>query len=332
MKDLNDITYFVAVVRHRGFSTAARALGVPKSLLSKHVANLERELGVRLLERSTRTLRVTEIGQRFFDHCEQALASVETAEAVAASAQTEPKGTVRLACPNGFAPMVAQLMPSFHQRFPKVQVLIAVSNRRVDLMAEQIDIALRARAEIDMDAGLVVRRLGAARRYLVASPGLLAQLGPIAVEELAQLPTLSMNSEHATDRWTLVQPDGTATEIVHRPILGCDDFTVLERAAIEGVGIALLPEHMCRRAIQIGLLAPVLPEWSAIETIAHLVFPTRQGMLPAVRSLIEHLAQHLPTIMALCSEPEAAPRPSAHDIALPAGNAASRRAHGRHPD
>ena len=118
-----------------------------------------------------------------------------------------------------------------------------------------------------------------------------------------------MNSEHGTDRWPLVHQSGTAIEIVHQPVLGCDDFMVLERAAIEGIGIALLPEHMCNRAIQLGLLAPVLPEWTAIETIAHLVFPTRQGMLPAVRSLIEHLAQHLPAIMARCSEPEAAPRP-----------------------
>ncbi|OLP58756.1 LysR family transcriptional regulator [Xaviernesmea oryzae] len=308
MRDLNDIAYFAAVARHQGFSAAARALNVPKSLLSKHIAALEQELGVRLLERSTRMLRVTEVGQRFLDHCEQALANVETAQAVAVAAQLEPQGTVRLACPLGFAPMIAHVMPDFSRRYPKVQVLISVSNRRVDLVAEQMDIALRARPEIEMDETLVVRRLSVARRRLAASPQLLERLGAITIDSLHKQPTLSMNSEHGTDRWTLVNEAGDTKDVDHRPVIGCDDFTVLERAAIEGLGIALLPDHMCQRIMRVGLLAPVLPTWSAAEAIAHLVFTTRQGMLPAVRSLIDHLATQLPRVMARCSEVEVAPR------------------------
>lgn len=307
MQDLNDLALFAAVVKHNGFSSAARVLNIPKSKLSKHIARLEQELDVRLLERSTRKVRVTELGQAFYEHCLTVLDGVEAAEALVAAARTEPAGLVRLACPIGFAPIVGGLLPGFHRRHPSVRVLVTTTNRRVDLVEERFDIALRAREQLNTDATLIVRKIGYARQYLAASPSFLERAGPISIESLHQHPTLSMNEEHATDVWQLYNVDGRRLDVTHSPVIGCGEFGILERAAIEGVGIALLPHHMCARAFRSGVLAPVLPEWSSTDSIVHLVFTSRHGMLPGVRAMIDYLADNLPDAMSRCTEIAHAP-------------------------
>lgn len=307
MQDLNDLALFAAVVKHKGFSSAARVLNIPKSKLSKHVARLEQQLDVRLLERSTRKLRVTDIGQAFYERCETILSGIEAAEAVVAAAKSEPVGVVRLSCPIGFTPMVGHLVPMFHRLYPGVRLLITATNRRIDLVEERIDVALRARDQLDTDNNLIVRKLGEARQYLVASPALMARLGNVTIDTLSRMPTLSMNEQHLTDTWQLNHMDGTRREITHQPLIGCGDFGILERASIEGVGIALLPNHLCVRGIRTGVLVPVLPEWSSNNTIAHLVFTSRHGMLPSVRALIDFLAENLPGAMTRCNEVDPAP-------------------------
>ena len=133
MQDLNDLHLFAEVVRHKGFSPAARALNAPKSKLSKHVARLEARLGVRLLERSTRRFRVTDVGQEFYLQCEAVLASAEAAELVVARAQAEPRGIVRVSCPHGISHgIMGVILPSFLARYPLVRVDMKVLNRRVD--------------------------------------------------------------------------------------------------------------------------------------------------------------------------------------------------------
>ncbi|MFB2552226.1 LysR family transcriptional regulator [Ensifer soli] len=307
MQDLNDLALFAAVVRHNGFSAAARALNMPKSRLSKHVARLEEQLDVRLLERSTRKLRVTEIGQAFYERCEGILAGVEDAEALIAAARREPSGVVRAAIPPGFSPMIALILPEFYRRYPQIRLLLTMTNRRVDLIEERIDIALRARNQLDNDQTLIVRKLGEESSALVASPAFLARHPPVTIDTLGSLPTLSMNERHLTDRWTLHHADGRTVEVSHAPVLGCSDFTILERAAVEGVGIGLLPGSISDRAFRAGILAPVLPDWAARDTIVHLVFPSRIGLLPAVRVLIDYLAEQLPPTLARCRERDVEP-------------------------
>lgn len=307
MQDLNDLALFAAVVKHKGFSAAARVLNIPKSKLSKHVARLEQQLDVRLLERSTRKLRVTEIGQAFYERCETILSGVEAAEAVVAAARSEPSGIVRLACPIGFTPMVGHILPAFHRRYPGVRLLITTTNRRIDLVEERIDIALRARDNLDTDNHLIIRKLGQARQFLAASPALMARIGNVTIDTLGKMPTLSMNEQHSSDTWQLNHTDGTKRDVVHQPIIGCSDFVILERAAIEGVGIALLPDHLCARAFRTGVLLPVLPEWSSNDAIVHLVFTSRHGILPGVRALIDFLVENLPGAMSRCKEIDPAP-------------------------
>jgi len=172
VQDLNDLYLYAAVVRHGGFAPAARALGAPKSKLSKRVARLEERLGVRLIERSTRKFRVTDTGQAFFQQVEAGLADLEAAEAVAAQAQAEPKGLVRVSCPPGLTQnMMAAVLPGFLTAHPQVTVQLLVIGRRVDVIEEPVDVALRVRERLDSDPNLTMRTLGASRLVLAASPG-----------------------------------------------------------------------------------------------------------------------------------------------------------------
>lgn len=302
MQDLNDLALYAAVVRHKGFTAAANALSVPKSKISKRIAALEQQLGVRLIERSTRKLAVTDIGLSFYERCEAVLSGVEAAEAVVAAAKAEPAGTVRLSMPPGFAPMVADILPGFLKRYPQVRVSILMTGRPVDLIEERIDVALRVRDSYDTDQSLIVRRFGGTRRYLAASPAFLMRHGDITLDRIAQVPTLSMDENTARAIWTLVNTEGDVHDVAHTPVLACTDFGVLERAAIEGIGLGLLPDIIVERGFRTGVLRPVLPEWSTVEASVHAVFTSRHGMLPAVRALIDHLAENLPRSMQRCQE------------------------------
>lgn len=302
MQDLNDLALYAAVVRHKGFTAAANALSVPKSKISKRVAALEEQLGVRLIERSTRKLSITDIGQSFYERCEAVLSGVEAAEAVVAVAKAEPAGTVRMSMPPGFAPILADVLPGFLKRYPLVRLSIITTGRPVDLIEERIDIALRVRDSYDTDQSLIVRRFGGTRRYLAASPRFLERHGPIDLDTIAQVPTLSMQENTSRAIWTLVNAEGDVHDVSHSPVLTCSDFTVLERATIEGIGLGLLPDVIVERGFRNGLLTPVLSDWSSVEATVHAVFTSRHGMLPAVRALIDHLAENLPRSMQRCQE------------------------------
>ncbi|MDX3928999.1 MAG: LysR family transcriptional regulator [Shinella sp.] len=302
MQDLNDLALFAAVVKHKGFTAAANALGMPKSKISKRIAALEEQFGVRLIERSTRKLRVTDIGLSFYERCETVLAGVEAAEAVVAVAKSEPSGPVRLAMPPGFAPMLADILPAFLKQHPAVRLSILMTNHPVDLIEERIDIALRVRASYDGDQSLVIRKFGTTRNYVVASPAFVERHGPVTLETLAQFPTIAMHEQPTRVVWSLVNTAGEFRDIAHTPVLACTDFGILERAAIEGVGIALLPDTVVERGVRAGLLVPLLPDWTSPELTVHVAFTSRHGMLPAVRALIDFLADNLARSMSRCKE------------------------------
>lgn len=292
MHDLNDLFFYAEVVTHGGFAPAGRALRQPKSKLSRRVARLEARLGVRLIERSSRRFRVTEIGQAFYDRCRAILDGVDEAEAVIAEARSEPHGTVRLSCPAGLMDVVAGILPGFLQRYPKVRVLALVANRPVDLIAERIDLALRVRDTLDSDAALTMRTLAKSRRILVAGPGLAQRLsGMTDIARLADAPTLSMSDEGGETVWPLAGPGGESREIRHLPLLGINDFSALREAAAANLGVALLPAHACCPMLQSGRLVQLFPAWHARDGIIHLVFTTRRGLPPAVRALIDYLAE-----------------------------------------
>ena len=291
--DLNDYNLFTAVVMHHGFSAGARALNIPKSRLSRRIALLEKRLGVRLLERSSRGVNLTEVGQRVFAHARAAVIEVEAAEAAALQALGEPRGLVRLSCPIGFQKFIADAIPLLARRYPHLRIHCTVTDRRIDLINEGIDVAIRVRESLDTDAELYVRRIGASRRVLVASPQLAEQFEGLTLPaHLAEYPTLHQVPQ-ATAEWRLSDSNGATTTVALSPILSTGSFDMLVAAASQGLGIALLPEPYCVDALRSGTLVRVLPQWIGVDGIVHLVFGSKQGMLPSVRVVIDALVEAL---------------------------------------
>jgi DNA-binding transcriptional LysR family regulator len=290
--DLNDYAYFAEVVAHGGFAAAGRALREPKSKLSRRVAGLEQRLGLRLIERSSRRFRVTDTGQAFYERCRAILAEAEQAEALVMQAQAEPHGRIRFSCPTGMIEPISGLISSFLLRYPKVRLQLVATDRAVDLIAERVDLALRVRASLTSDAALTMRSLGKSTRILVASPELAGRIGTI--DQLAQLPALATNDAADDLEWHLETEAGRTHMLRVEPRLGCEDMAAVRNAAIDGLGVAILPDHVCYEALKAGRLVRMLPEWRGVQGIVHLVFTTRRGLPPAVRALIDHLAAGFP--------------------------------------
>ena len=188
VRDLNDLRFFAAVVSSGGFSRAARELGLPKSRLSRRVAQLEADLGVRLLERSTRRLQVTEVGREVYAQAATMTLAAEAASEAALRVRAEPQGLVRLSCPLNLHDQIARRLPTFLTNHPRLRLQILSTNRRVDLIEERVDVAVRVRERLDTDAGLQMRRIGISRRIVVASPGFVQTHGqPLTAQELTRI-------------------------------------------------------------------------------------------------------------------------------------------------
>ncbi|HEX7339616.1 MAG TPA: LysR substrate-binding domain-containing protein [Rhodanobacteraceae bacterium] len=295
-EDLNDLYFFAAVVESGGFSAAGRALGVPKSRLSKRIAQLEDRLGVRLLQRTTRKFVVTETGERFYAHCRAMLEEARAAQDAIDSLRSEPHGTVRISCPVSLArTMLAPILPEFMARHPKVNVHLLATNRRVDLIGEGYDVAIRVRFKFDSDATLIVREFGQSMMVLVASPKFIKTHGmPKTLQDISSLPALSMYEHDNDNHWTLVDETGQSERVGIAPHLVSGAFGVLLEAAIQGVGLAFLPETQCLECVAAGRLVRVLPQWSGPMGSMHFVYPSRRGLLPGVRALVDFLAERLP--------------------------------------
>jgi DNA-binding transcriptional LysR family regulator len=294
MRDLNDLNFFAAVVAHGGFSAAARALAVPKSRISRRVSELEDQLGVRLIERSTRRFNVTEVGQDIYRHARAAIAEAESIEEVVSRLKSEPQGLVRMSVPHGVDRTLAPSLPGLLARHPRLRVQMIVLNRRVDLIEEGVDIAVRVRESLDTDADLQLKIIGRTMRILVASPAFLARHPtPTTPDDIAALPTLSLTERPGLDRWVLFDADRNEAVVVHEPRLAASEHATLQRLATDGAGVAFLPELSCRDAVRAGTLVRLLPAWSGREEIIHLVFTSRRGLLPGVRAVIDFAAEAL---------------------------------------
>ena len=295
MQDLNDMLFFAEVVDRGGFAAAGRALHVPKSRLSRRVAELEERLGVRLLQRTTRKLSLTEAGHVYHRHCVAVREQAQAADEALAAVRAAPSGTVRITCPVTLAQTtVGPLLPRFLAAHPLVRLEMQVSNRVVDLVQEGIDIALRVRTSMEDSGSLVVKNLGPTHGILVASPRLLQRFGaPAGPEDLRGLPTIAMSAADGVARWALVGPRGEPFELVHRPIFWADDLPTLKFAVLEGIGACLLPDYLCMDELRDGRLAPVLPGWEPPQARVLAVYPSRRGMVPAVRRLLDFLGENM---------------------------------------
>ncbi|MGL5952749.1 MAG: LysR substrate-binding domain-containing protein [Providencia rustigianii] len=293
--DLNDLYYYVKVVEYGGFSQAGLALGIPKSKLSRRIADLEQKLNVSLIYRSTRQFHVTEIGQVFYQQCKNVVDEANIAHELICSVQTHPKGTIKLSCPVALLQVYLQdLLIDFMVKYPDIDVQILAVNRPVDVISEGLDLALRVRSLPLDDSGLMMKVLGYSRRVLVASPSLFIEKGePTEPEQLVNYPMLG-NTEHS-QRYTLTLKNNDDLSFTQHftPKLATNDVLTLYHAALKGVGIARLPLGVVEKELQTGALVEVLPEWKFPEDIIHAVYPSRKGLLPSVQLLLSYLAENI---------------------------------------
>jgi DNA-binding transcriptional LysR family regulator len=285
MHDLNDLYYFVQVVKNGGFAPAGRALDIPKSRLSRRIALLEERLGVRLIQRSTRSFAVTELGQEYFDQCLSMLAGAEAAQDVIDRTHAEPQGTIRMSAPPALIYyFLGDVVARFMERCPKVHVYLKSFSRSVDVLREGFDLAVRVRFGPMESSDLVMKHRG-------ASPARATRLPPNAdVAQLAELPTLALGTEQRECQWRLDGPDGARLSVPFTPRLVTDDMLALKQATLRGVGVAALPLMMIRDELDAGTLVPVGAPWVPEPGAVHAVFPSRRGLLPAVRELLDFMA------------------------------------------
>ena len=297
--DLNDLRYFALIVEHGCFSAAERQTHITNSKLSRRVALLEDRLGVRLLQRSTRRLALTEAGRAFYEHCAAMLVEAEAAHSAVDQLRAEPVGTVRITCPLTMSQLyVARLLAEFMRKYPKVRIELDATDRVVNLLEERFDLALRARNLGLTDPSLTARRIASGRLILVASAAYAKQHrkveDPAAAAKLDTIGTLYAGAEQ---HWQLTNTKGEELRVTHRPRMLCSDFIVQYQAALGGAGTALLPQRLAWRGLKDGTLARMCGQWGTPEQDMHIVYSNRRGMLPAVRVLIDYLVETIPTAL-----------------------------------
>jgi len=292
MRDLNDLQLFVQVVERSGFAAAARKLGMPRSRLSRRIGMLEEQLGVRLIQRSTRHFAVTEIGQEYYRHCVAMLVEADAAQEAIDRSRAAPQGIVRVSCPVALVHFrVAEIVARFMGAWPKVEVHLESTNRRVDVISEGIDIAIRVRFPPLEESDLVMKILGDSTQRLVASPRLVEKLSmPLVPADLSMLPSLSWSSPQGQHEWHLNGADGATAVIPYKPRYVTEDMMALRFAALCGIGVGQFPTMVIGKDFEDGTLVDILPDWAPKQGIVHALLPSRRGQLPAVRALLDFLA------------------------------------------
>ena len=295
LSDLDDFYCFALVVEHGGFSAAERATDIPKSKLSRRVYNLEEHLGVRLIQRSSRHFAVTEIGMNIYRHAQVMMNAAQAAHDLVDHLSTQPRGVIKVSLPVSIAQNeIAKILPQFLKTYPEIRIQLIVSNRRVDIINEGIDVALRVRSNLDDDRSLILRKFEKIEQHLFASQAYLNEFGDLKQpEDLSQHQILSMADEHLDQHIVVHDENNHQKKIKVNPIVMGSDLMMLAQLARQNCGIALLPDTIVQDYVQSGELVRVLPNWKAPHGILHAVYPSRRGLLPAVRVFIDYLVAHL---------------------------------------
>jgi len=295
LSDLDDFYCFALVVEHGGFSAAERATDIPKSKLSRRVYNLEEHLGVRLIQRSSRHFAVTDIGMNIYRHAQVMMNAAQAAHDLVDHLSIQPRGVIKVSLPVSIAQNeIAKILPKFLKTYPEIKVQLIVSNRRVDIINEGIDVALRVRSNLDDDPNLVLRKFEHIEQHLFASQAYLNEFGDLKQpEDLSQHHILSMADEHLDQYIVVHDNQNRQKKIKVNPMVMGSDLMMLAQLARQNCGIVLLPDSIVDDYVQSGELVRVLPDWKAPHGIFHAVYPSRRGLLPAVRVFIDYLVEQL---------------------------------------
>jgi LysR family transcriptional regulator, regulator for bpeEF and oprC len=292
LTDLNDLKVFEKVAALESFSAAGRALGIPKSTVSRCVVRLETQLGTRLVQRTTHSVRLTQSGLALKERCTEILTRVNEAIDYVGSLSAGPKGLLKISAGIGFGYFVlAEILPSFLERYPGVDVSLDLTSRSVDLVAEGIDVTIRMGHM--PDSRLIATGLGAMQRYLCAAPSYLERRGlPQTMEELKDHTTIEMPGINGMPRtWTFHKNERDKFKFEVPPRLLVNDPGVIYRLAVNGAGIACISGYLSGPEIVAGRLVRLFPEWALPPVEINAVYPSNRELSPTVRAFVEHIKQ-----------------------------------------
>jgi DNA-binding transcriptional LysR family regulator len=293
-QDLARIRAFVQVFDAGGFSAAARQFGRSKALLSKYVTDLEDHLGVRLMNRTTRKLSLTEAGEAYYREASQLLQQLDDLDASIADQSSAPRGLLRVSAPRNFGERT--LVPAlfdFLKKYPAVSLDLRLEDRYVDLVDEGVDVALRISTMTD--SSLIARRIAAMHIVVAGAPGLIDRLGaPQTPEALRTLPCIVDTNLQGQANWRFTENGRTVSVHVTGPVR-CNSPLVARQAAIAGLGFAMLPSYLAEPAIAAGQLTSVLADLIPGGQTLQAVYPHRRHLAGKVRALIDHLVKWFET-------------------------------------
>jgi LysR family transcriptional regulator for bpeEF and oprC len=291
MFDLNSLRVFEKVASLKSFSGAARALGMPKSNVSRLIAKLETELGTRLFQRTTREVVLTPTGLALLERCTAIIANVDDAIDYVGSLGGEPRGVLKISAGIGFGiNVLAEQLPEFLIRYPKIEIALDLETRQVDLVGEAIDVAVRLGPMHDSD--LVTIKLGTIRRYICAAPSYLARRGtPTSIDAIAQHDAIDMlGPDRRARSWSFSRGE-EVFKLQSKPRVCVNEALTIHRLVINGAGIGLLSGYICGPEIEAGRLVRLLPEWSPSPVEVSIVFPSRRELAPTVRAFADYMKE-----------------------------------------
>lgn len=291
MDTLNCMSVFAKVVELGSFAAAAERLGVARSAVSKQVVALEARLGVRLINRTTRTLHLTEAGAAYLERCNAILADVASLESSLGALVETPRGLLRVNAPVSFAiSHLGPVLAGYRRQYPEVTVELAVNDRQVDIVEEGYDLALRIARKLE--SALVGRRLATARMVLCASPDYLARRGaPARLEDLASHDCIGYTYWGTGDEWQMDGPDGHPATVRVKPALRANNGDVIRAAALEGEGVIFQPSFLVGDDLRQGRLVEVLADYRPMDIGIYAVYPHRKYLSAKVRTFVDYLAE-----------------------------------------
>jgi len=290
-RNLGDLLVFTRVVKEGSLAAAGRELGLSSAVMSKRIQRLEEGIGVRLINRSTRKLSLTDEGRLYHEYCVRILAELEEAETLITSGSRQPAGTLRVTVPAAFGRQhIAPLVPEFLSRYPKVRLVLHLSDQRVDLIEEGYDLAIRI-GEL-RDSNLIASPLGIDKRVLVASPAYIAQHGePSHPEELCKHNALLFANPSPMDSWNFIDTHGKERGVKVSGNFETNNCDALRAAILAGLGIALRPQWDVWRDIQQGCMVALLPDYTHPSFPIQALYPSRRHLSQKVRLFIDMLRE-----------------------------------------
>jgi DNA-binding transcriptional LysR family regulator len=291
MDRLTSLTAFVRVVDSGGFSAAGRRLNMSTTTVSNHIQSLEDRLGVRLLNRTTRKVSLTEVGKAYYDRCTQILADIEQADEIAGALQSMPRGTLRIHSVSAVIPFIAPVVAEFLSAYPDVKVDLSMGERSIDLIDEGFDVAIRLTPP--PDSSLIVRSLATWRHVLCCSPSYREKHGPLQhLSELADHNCVRFALYPFDDGWHFTDRTGAPVSVRISGNLISNSGDTLRRAALHGIGIFLAPGFLIADDLEAGRLVRLLPEYRPVEFAMNAVYPHRHHLSAKVRSFIDLLVHY----------------------------------------